>query len=212
MVQAHNRCVCCISLPGISSILLMLFLAPIDLSLRLNPYSEVVFLCSLAARKYYDETPKEDRSDEGVTAVMRSAAKSKQQSFKGQFSKYLAVANPKFGDKFLDEVSAFLHSLLQFFPLYYFSNDWHHMTFIQITRHWSNNEKPEMTLEKLQSISTASAAPHFKIRWLEFWNSSLHSRQAVHFPAKGVTERDLDAWLNKACFWVGVCNQFLYTL
>jgi hypothetical protein len=56
-----------------------------------------------AARKYYDETPKEDRSDEGVTAAMRSAAKSKQQSFKGQFSKYLAIANPKFGDKFLDE-------------------------------------------------------------------------------------------------------------
>jgi hypothetical protein len=165
-----------------------------------------------AAKKYYDETPKEDRSDEGVTTAMRSAAKSKQQSFKGQFSKYLAIANPKFGDKFLNEVSAFLHSLLNFFPLYCFSNDWHHMTFIQITRHWSNNEKPEMTLEKLQSISTASAAPHFKVRWLEFWNSSLHSRQAVHFPAKGVTERDLDAWLNKACFWAGVCNQFLYTL
>jgi hypothetical protein len=55
-----------------------------------------------ATRKYYDETPKEDKSDEGVTAAMRSAAKSKQQSFKGQFSKYLATANPKFGDKFLD--------------------------------------------------------------------------------------------------------------
>jgi hypothetical protein len=63
-----------------------------------------------AAKNYYDETPKEDRSDEGVTTAMRSAAKSKQQSFKGQFSKYLAIANPKFGDKCLDEVSAFLHS------------------------------------------------------------------------------------------------------
>jgi hypothetical protein len=30
-----------------------------------------------AARKYYEETPKEDRSDSGITAVMRAAAKSK---------------------------------------------------------------------------------------------------------------------------------------
>jgi hypothetical protein len=42
-----------------------------------------------------------------VTAVVRAAAKSKQQSFKGQFSKFTAVANPKFGDGFLDEVSDF---------------------------------------------------------------------------------------------------------
>ena len=53
-----------------------------------------------AARKYYNETPKEDQSDIGVTAVMRAAPKSKQKSFKGQFFKYLAIANPKFGDKF----------------------------------------------------------------------------------------------------------------
>jgi hypothetical protein len=38
---------------------------------------------------------------------MRAAAKSKQHSFKGQFSKFTAVANPKFGDGFLDEVSDF---------------------------------------------------------------------------------------------------------
>jgi hypothetical protein len=137
---------------------------------------EIVEASDDATRKYYEETPKEDRSDEGVTATMRSAAKSKQQSFKGQFSKYLAITNPKFGDKFLEEVNAFLHYLLQFFFMYYFANDLHHMTFIQITKHWSNNEKLEMTLKKLQSISTASAAPHFKVRWLEFWNSSLHSR------------------------------------
>jgi phosphoenolpyruvate synthase/pyruvate phosphate dikinase len=59
-----------------------------------------------AARKYYEETPKEDRNDAAITAVMRHAAKTKQQSFKGQFAKYLAIANPKFGDKFLQEVSS----------------------------------------------------------------------------------------------------------
>jgi hypothetical protein len=59
-----------------------------------------------AARKYYDETPKEERSNTEVTAVIRAAAKTKLHSFKGQFSKYTAIANPKFGDEFLEEVSA----------------------------------------------------------------------------------------------------------
>ena len=57
-----------------------------------------------AARKYYDETPKEDWSNSGVTAAMRAAAKTKHQNFKGQFFKYLSITNPKFGDKFLEEV------------------------------------------------------------------------------------------------------------
>jgi hypothetical protein len=44
-----------------------------------------------AARKYYDKTPMEDRSDIGVTAAMRAAAKTKHHSFKGQFFKYLRL-------------------------------------------------------------------------------------------------------------------------
>jgi hypothetical protein len=51
-----------------------------------------------------EETPEAERSDFGVTAVMRVAAKSKAQCFKGQFSKYTAIANPKLGDEFLEEV------------------------------------------------------------------------------------------------------------
>jgi hypothetical protein len=57
-----------------------------------------------AARKYNDETLEEDRSDAGITAAMRAAAKNKHHSFKGQFFKYLSIANPKFGDKFLEEI------------------------------------------------------------------------------------------------------------
>jgi hypothetical protein len=59
-----------------------------------------------AARKYCDETPKDEKSDTEVTAPMRAAAKTKLQSFKGQFSKYTAVANPKFENEFLEEVCA----------------------------------------------------------------------------------------------------------
>jgi hypothetical protein len=57
-----------------------------------------------AARKYYDETPMEDKSDTGVTAAMRAKAKTRHHSFKGQFFKYLSIANPNVGDKFLEEV------------------------------------------------------------------------------------------------------------
>jgi hypothetical protein len=57
-----------------------------------------------AAKKYYDETPMEDMSNTSITAAMRAAAKTMHHSFKGQFFKYLSIANPKFGDKFLEEV------------------------------------------------------------------------------------------------------------
>jgi hypothetical protein len=52
-----------------------------------------------------------------------------------------------------------------------------------------------MTLEKLQLIATTSATPQFKVRWLEFWNLGVYSRQAVHFLLKGFTDRDLESWL-----------------
>lgn len=67
-----------------------------------------------------------------------------------------------------------------------------------------------MTLEKLQSIATASASPPFKVRWLEYWNSSPHSCQAVYFPAKGFTEKELDSFLEKASFWAGLIIQSPY--
>jgi hypothetical protein len=60
-----------------------------------------------AARKYYEDIPKTKRTSLGVAVVMRAVAKAKQQSFKGQFSKFTVVANPKFGDEFLEEVSVF---------------------------------------------------------------------------------------------------------
>jgi hypothetical protein len=47
---------------------------------------------------------------------MRAAAKTKHQSFKGQFSKFTAVANPKFGDAFMDGVSL-LYLFASQFPL-----------------------------------------------------------------------------------------------
>jgi hypothetical protein len=77
-----------------------------------------------AARKYYEETPKDNRSDTAVIAVMRATTRSKQQSFKIQFAKYLAIANTKFGDKFFQEVNSSFHPPLQcVLSQYWFMNN-----------------------------------------------------------------------------------------
>jgi arginine exporter protein ArgO len=75
---------------------------------------------------------------------------------------------------------------------------------LQITKHWSKNEKPEMSLDRLQLIATAMAPHHHKARWLSFWNSGTHTGEALYFPAKGFKTEELEAWLNKASFWTGV--------
>jgi hypothetical protein len=77
-----------------------------------------------AARKYYEDTPKDEINVAAVTAAMRHAAKTKQNSFKGQFHKYLAIANPKFGEKFLQEVSSSsLNPLQCIFIQYWLQNN-----------------------------------------------------------------------------------------
>jgi hypothetical protein len=57
-----------------------------------------------AARKYIDKTKEKDKDPTVVTQVMRTVAKAKAVSYRGKFSKYAAVANPKLGDRFLEEV------------------------------------------------------------------------------------------------------------
>jgi hypothetical protein len=61
-----------------------------------------------------------------------------------------------------------------------------------------------MTLEGLQLIATVVATPLHKIRWLTFWNLGTHTREAPHFLAKEFTEKELEAWSNRASFWTGV--------
>jgi hypothetical protein len=87
-----------------------------DLLIRLQ--QEISEASDDASRKYYEETSETDRTGLGVIEVMRAATKTKHQSFKGQFSKFTAVANPKFGDAFMDEVSFPILCASQF-PLKY---------------------------------------------------------------------------------------------
>jgi hypothetical protein len=79
---------------------------------------EIVEASDDTAWLYYDEKPDDERSTSEVTAMMRAVAKSKYQSFKGQFSKYAAIANPKFGDELLEEVRISYHHFYQFLVLY----------------------------------------------------------------------------------------------
>jgi hypothetical protein len=61
-----------------------------------------------------------------------------------------------------------------------------------------------MTLERLQLIATTATAPPYKVRWLTFWNSGFHTLEALYFFAKGFIDKELEAWLNRASFWIGV--------
>jgi hypothetical protein len=60
-----------------------------------------------------------------------------------------------------------------------------------------------MTLEKLQYIATAVVSTSFKARWMKWWNSSIHICEALHFPPKGFTDKDLEPWLNEASYILG---------
>jgi hypothetical protein len=49
---------------------------------------------NVAAKKYHDETPKDERSQAKVTVAMEIASKNKTTSLKRQYAKHLDVANP----------------------------------------------------------------------------------------------------------------------
>jgi hypothetical protein len=58
--------------------------------------------------------------------------------------------------------------------------------------------------EQDEAVLKLKAPPPHKVRWLKDWNSSHLTREALHFPAKGFTDKDLEIWLNKASFWAGI--------
>ncbi len=72
-----------------------------------------------AARVYMERTPKEDQTATGVWDAMTEASDNMVEAIKKKdFTKYLAIANPKHGDDFLEEVSL-NHFNLSFFVLYF---------------------------------------------------------------------------------------------
>ena len=70
-----------------------------------------------------------------------------------------------------------------------------------------------MILKRLQLIIMAVVLLNHKTRWLTFWNSGIHTFEALHFPAKGLKTDELESWLNKASFWAGIryyCPSFIH--
>ena len=67
-----------------------------------------------------------------------------------------------------------------------------------------NASQLELTLDKLQLIATTVVPPHHKLRWLRWWNSSIHTREAVRFPLRPVNEERLTSFIVRAAWWAGV--------
>jgi hypothetical protein len=55
-------------------------------------------------RTYINEIVEANRFDAKITAIMRAVAKAKAALYLEKFSKYTSVANPKLGNKSLEEV------------------------------------------------------------------------------------------------------------
>ena len=72
--------------------------------------------------------------------------------------------------------------------------DWgtHKPSITQIERHYILNLiSPELNLEKLQHITTSRVSPAFKIKWLEYFNSSASTREACKLPPRPINEEKL---------------------
>jgi hypothetical protein len=81
----------------------------------------------------------------------------------------------------------------------------HNLSTSQIERHYTlNSLLLELNLEKLQLIATSRASPAFKIKWLEYFNSSASTREARRLPPKPINDDKLAIFLAKTCFWAGV--------
>jgi hypothetical protein len=64
--------------------------------------------------------------------------------------------------------------------------------------------KAKMNLDKLQLVAIAAVSSAIKIEWFTWWNSSILRREALRFPKNPFSDKEFEAWLNKASFWAGI--------
>ena len=164
---------------------------------------EIAVAADVAARAYLEKTPADKQTANAVWDVMNEASDSMVDSIKRKdFTKYLAIANPKNGDDFLSEVrpSPMLYKIFRIITSFLHFLCSKRSFSLQINRHFSDFTKPEMTLEKLQKIVPTAVEAKNKARWLRWWNSSPISRLSYRFLLPDFKENELNPWLNKASF------------
>ena len=140
-------------------------------------------------------------------SAMSAAIEKKAVALRIKMGKLVAVANPELTDGWLREVGALNLCLYQPVQLILekrtrkLTNSY----VTQIERHYTlNSLSPELNLEKLQLIATSKVSPAWKIKWLEYFNSSASTREARRLPPKPINEERLINFLAKASFWAGV--------
>lgn len=78
---------------------------------------DIAIVSDAAVRTYYEKTKQQDRTPKGVHDAMTQAAIAAIKGYRTEFDKQSAIANPKNGVGFLEEVCHFL--CLQMHDLYY---------------------------------------------------------------------------------------------
>ena len=144
------------------------------------------------------------RSDHAIQAL-HDGMQAKLMSFLNQFHKQLALVDPALTNNFLLEV-IFFSCISVFFSCFFSSLPFvSHCILVQVTKHYNNVLKPEMTQERLHVLSTAVVDAETKVSWLKLWNTSKINRESSNFPTgKTLSDRNLLVWLHKATFWAQV--------
>jgi hypothetical protein len=80
---------------------------------------EIATISDAAVRAYYEKTQPKDRTPKGVHDVMTQAATAATKGFRTEFDKQSAVANPKNGVGFLEEVCNSIYLQMNNFHVYF---------------------------------------------------------------------------------------------
>ena len=64
--------------------------------------------------------------------------------------------------------------------------------------------KVEISLEKLQIVATTAVEPKYKLRWLQWWNSSKNVRKDLKFPKYPTGKDTLKKWVDRTALWTKI--------
>ena len=130
---------------------------------------EIAQFADATVRRYNEMTPEDDRTPVELVHAMRSRAQERISKLNVKMSKLVAVANLANKQGFLDEVISYATSDSKSIDaIETWKGNSLCFSFVdQIEKHWSCNEVPKMTLEKLQMVAMCNTTGDYKIKFLE---------------------------------------------